>query len=103
MPVLYEEVPVRRLLTGGTLGRTAPLAFITLTFEYGREFHGMRVLTAQGETNEFIKPVLRYYDYRNILQVRRGAKHQNRCEKIWPSMDQCKCILLLVVFSFVSR
>ena len=71
MPVLYEEVPVRRLLTGGTLGRKAPLAFITLTFEYGREFHGMRVLTAQGETNEFIKPVLRYYDYRNVVKVGR--------------------------------
>ena len=79
----YDDVPVRRLFGYRRIGGLsfANEAFITMTFEYGRHFHGERVLTSQGNTGEFIQPVLRFYDLRGLQHRHDGEETDNttRC------------------------
>ena len=75
---VYDEVPVRRLMSGLSVGGTVPTTFVTVTFEYGANFHGQRVLEAQGATGEFISPVLRFYDY-SVSTTTTTTSGETRC------------------------
>ena len=77
----FDEVPVRRMLARRAVGGAQTTAFISLTFEYGRYFHGERVLLAQGHTGEFIQPVLRVYNLRGLQDAdgTRGCASHGQC------------------------